>query len=417
MQKNLLVNALEKMHEVSTKALIPGFNFSGRVTVEVQSSKVLFISSNGCISVQYEITKDEDSNISGGDRGTVTTDAVKLRDSVRKIATEKATTPIELFDDGNMLLIRDAESKRKKIVKLPRESEHHKVSIIKKPDGDSLFLETDHLLRAIKTVVPFQSPKGYKLEYQVVCFHWIKKEVKAICGDCALFAVFTFPRHKKDMNKREMKRTLPCAQLSVLSNLLVDTQEIELIWKDKATLWLRGENIEAVIRGIPDIDYVDYGQHAYRFDEATAYADVKIADLTEVSELLGVLHDKEREEQGKCHSCMVTAPSIDEHIKFEITKDQGKFQCEYEIPATYHDLGDQPGFKSRYAHLFFDIPAHVARHPYLRFYLIKEVGTVNVRDVDLGDPDDNGIPIELEEPDSCSLSFFFASVKDDEEDE
>jgi DNA polymerase III sliding clamp (beta) subunit (PCNA family) len=417
MQKDLLVNALEKMYDVSTKALIPGYNFSGRVTIEVQTSKVLFASSNGCISVQTEVTKDDDPNIAGADRGVVTTDSVKLRDAVRKIATEKVTTPIELFDDGNMLLIRDAESKRKKLVKLPRESDHHKLSIIKKPDGDSVFLETDHFLRSIRTVVPFQSTRGYKLEYQVVCFHWIGKDVRVICGDCSLFAVFTFPRHSKDMNKREMKRLIPCAQLSVMSSLVVDASELELVWKDKSTLWIKGDGIEMIVRGIPDIDYVDYNKHAYRFDEANAYADVKISDLTEVSELLGVLRDKEREEQGKCHSCMVTAPSIDDHIKFEITKDQGKFQCEYEIPATYHDLGDQPGFKSRYAHLFFDTPVHVARHPYLRFYLIKEIGTVNVRDVDLGDPDDNGVPVELPEPDNCSLSFFFASVKDDEEDE
>jgi len=417
-QKNLLINALEKMYDVSTKALIPGFNLTGRVTIEVQSSKVIFASSNGCITVQTEVTDADDPNIKGGTRGVVTTDAVKLRNSVAKIATADGSTPIELYDDGNTLLIRDSTSKRKKLVKLPRESEHHKISVIKKPDGDSSFMETDHFLRGVKTVIPFQSTRGYKPEYQVVCFHWTGKESRIICGDGGLFAIFTVKRHLSDTTKREINRTIPTVQLAVIASLVQNSSEVEMVWKDKAVLWIKDDSgVELIARGLPDIDYVAYHEHSYRFDDAKAYADIKISDLTEVSDLLGVLRDKEREEQGKAHSCFFTAPSQDGHIEFSITQDQGKFQCEYEIPAVYHDLGTQPGFRSKYAHLFFDNPVHAARHPYLRFYLIEEDGTINVRDADLGDPDDNGIPMIKDEPDNCSLTFFFAAIKDDEEDE
>lgn len=419
-QKNLLMNALEKMHDVSTKALIPGFSFTGRVTIEVQSSKVLFASSNGCITVQSKITDVDDKNIKGADRGVVTTDSVKLRNSVAKIATSEPSTPLELYDDGNTLMIRDPTSKRKKLVKLPREeSDHHKISVIKKPEGDSSWMETENFLRGVKTVIPFQSTRGYKPEYQVVCFHWTGKESRIICGDGGLFAIFTIKRHSRDTSKREIKRTVPTVQMDVIASLVQGSSELEIVWKQKDVLWIKDDcGVELIARGLPDIDYVAYHEHGYMFEDAKAYSDIKISDLTEVSDLLGVLRDKEKEEQGKTHSCFFTAPSqLDGHVHFEITADQGKFQCEYEIPAVYHDLGDMPGFRSRYAHLFFDNPVHAARHPYLRFYLIEEKGTINARDVDLGEPDDNGIPLIKDEPDNCSLTFFFAALKDDEEDE
>ncbi len=413
-QKKLLVDALEKMHDVSTKALIPDFNFSGRVTIEAQSSKVVFSSSNGCVTAKYEITDADDPNIKNADKGKVTVDAVKLRDSVRKIITEDSTSPIELFDNGSTLLIKDATSKRKKLVRLPRENAHHKTSMIKKPDGDSSFVETDPFLRGISTVLPFQCRASYKFAYQVVCFHWIGKELRIVCGDGGLFAIFTFPRDARDKSKREIKRTIPGVQLSIISTLIQNSTNIELSWTDQAVLWIKDDTgVELVARGLPSIDYIGYDKHAYRFDEAKAYIDVKISDLSEVSGLLNVLHDKEREEQGKCASCVLSAPIEDGLVHFEITKDQGKWQCEYEIPAVYHDLGDQPSFKSLYAHLFFDSPAHAARHPYLRLYLIKETDTVNVRDVDLGEVDKNGIPTIKEEPDNCELTFFFAAIKDE----
>jgi len=61
-QKNLLVDALDKMYEVSTKALLPDFNMSGRVTVQVKNSSVVFTSSNGLISAKCEITGNDDPN-------------------------------------------------------------------------------------------------------------------------------------------------------------------------------------------------------------------------------------------------------------------------------------------------------------------------------------------------------------------
>ncbi len=418
-QKNLLVNALEKMHSVATKGLLPDYNFNGRVTIEVKKTKVVFTSSNGFITGHCQITDAEDDNLKDNNEpGTCTTDAIKIRDSVRKIATEDSTSPIELFDDGNTLTIRDAEAKRKKLVKLPRESTNHKTSVVKRPDGDSMFFETDYFVRGINTVIPFQSHAGYKPEYQVVCFHWVGSEARIVCGDGGCFAIFSTGRNKKDKSKREVKRTIPCSQIDIAAELIGESANLELIWKDKYVLWIQADNgVELLIRGIPDIDYIAYENNAFRFDEAKAYVDIKISDVSEAADLIRVLRDKEQEERGFCHSCFFTAPSIDGNVKFEITAAQGKFQCEYEVPAVYHDLGDQPSFRSKYAHIFFDSPAHAARHSYLRLYLIEESTVVNARDADLGEPDDDGIPEIKDEPDGSSLSFFFAAVKDPTQDE
>lgn len=418
LQKSILVKALDRMCHVATKGLLPEYNFNGRLTIEVKKTKVVFTSSNGFITANCEISEDEDPSIKqNNDPGICTTDAIKIRDSVRKISVDDGAGLIELFDDGSSLVIRDANAKRKKVVKLPRESTHHKTGVVQQPDGDSSFFETEYFTRGVSKVLPFQSKAGYMLKYQMVCFHWTGNEARIICGDGMCFAIFTAPRNQKDKSKREIKRLIPCTQISIVQDLIGDSKEIELVWKQKEVLWIRTDNgVELIIRGIPDIDYIAYENNGFRFNEAKAYADLKVADIVEAADLLGVLRDRESEEQGRPHTCYLVAPSIDGHAKFEITSDQSKFQCEYEVPVSYYNLGTQPSFKSRYAHFFFSSPAHTARHPYLRFYLIGESEAVNVRDVDLGDPDANGIPVIKDEPDGCSLSFFFAPIKEESDD-
>ena len=191
-----------------------------------------------------------------------------------------------------------------------------------------------------------------------------------------------------------------------------------MIWGDKTTLWFKSGKIEIMARGLPDIDYINYANNSYRTEEAKAYADIKASDLREVTDLLVALQDKERAEQAKTHSCFMQVPSIPGHMRFEIRKTQGKFQCEYEIPCEYYDLGDMPSFECCYAHLFFSSPSQTMRHDYLRLYLLEEtgVGVVNARDVDLGDKDRDGIPVVIEDKD-CTFQFFFARLADDELDE
>lgn len=414
--KDVLASALEKMYNVSTKSLMPNFNFTGKVTIEVKSSgRAVLTASNGCLTAQQEI---ETHSVT--DQGICTTDSVRLRNAVNKILTESESDPIELATTDDGLVIKDAKSKRRKMVKLPQETSHHNTTIVKKPDGDSFFIESDHFREGFRAVTPFQFGGTYPPVYQTVYMHWIGKETRMVCGDGAMFAIMSFPRSPKDSHKREFKRTIIISQLSVIASLVDDaTSDIEMIWKDKTTLWIKSDKIEIIARGLPDIDYVNYETNANRFDEAKAYADIKHSDLKEVTDLLVSLQDKERADQAKVYSCFMKTPSTPGHVRFDIRKTQGKFQCEYEVPVEYYNLKDQPAFESCYAHLFFTAPTQVMRHPYLRLYLIDETGAgvVNARDVDLGDKDRDGIPTIKEETDGCSLQFFFARLSDDDEDE
>lgn len=426
--KDDLVDVLEKMYIVSTKSLIPNFEKVGRVTIEVKKSgRAVFTSSNGCLMAQQEADAQ-----SGFEQGKCTTDSIRLRNAVKKIATKSPSDPIEFSVSDDTLVIRDAGSKRRKMVKLPvemGEKPHHDTEIVKRPDGDSLFMKSDDFGRGFRAVIPFQSKATYPPKYQTVYMHWKGNETRMICGDGALFAIMSFPRHSKDSHKREFKRAIITSQLTVIANLFgisiedadIDTnapQDIEMIWKDKTTLWLKSGKLEVLARGLPEIDYINYESNAYRLSEARALVDIKQSDLKEVTDMLTALQDKQRAEQGKTHSCFVTVPSSPGHIRFDIKKAQGKFQCEYEIPAEYYDLGDQPSFKCCYAHLFFSSPCQTMRHEYLRLYLLDEVGAgvVNGRDANLGDKDRDGIPVVKDEEDgNGTFQFFFARLPDDEE--
>ena len=421
--KDDLVNVLEKMYSVSTKSLIPNFDKTGKVTVEVkENGRTVFTSSNGCLTAQQEVKAH-----SGFDQGMCTTDSVRLRDTVKSIITESSSDPIELHANDGMLIIRDVNTKRRKMVKLPQEMEHHKTKIVKRPDGDSLFMKSSDFSRGFRAVIPFQSKGTYPPRWQTICMHWTGKEVRMICGDGGLFAIQSFPRHSKDSNKREFKRAIITSQLAVIANLVEDNvtdidtdtpNDIEMIWKDKTTLWLKSGEIEIIACGLPEIDYINYESNAYRLGEAKAYADIKRVDLEEVTKVLTALQDKERAEQGKTHSCFIKIPSSPGHIRFDIRKTQGKFQCEYEIPVEYYNLGDQPSFECCYAHLFFSSPSQVMRHEYLRLYLISEtgVGVVNGIDADLGNKDRDGVPVVKKE-ENGTLQFFFARLDDDEDED
>ncbi len=417
--KNDLVDVLERMHTVSTKSLIPNFDFTGRVTMEVKKSgRTVFKSSNGCVTAQQEVQAQP-----GFELGTCTTDSIRLRNAVAKIVTDDPSDPLELSAVGDALVIRDANSKRRKMVKLPQEMRHHKTTV-EKPDGDSFFMKAVEFSQGFRSVIPFQQKATYPPKYQSILMHWKGNEARFVCGDGGIFAISTFPRHSQDSHKREFKRAIITSQLSVIASLLEDNsvdintnspRDIEMIWQDKTTLWLKSGKVEILARGLPEIDYVNYESNAYRFGEAKAIADLKHEDIKEVTALLVALQDKERAELNKPYSCFIKVPSTPGHMRFDIRKTQGKFQCEYEIPCEYYDLGDQPSFECCYAHLFFVSPSQVMGHEYLRLYLISEVGAgiVNGRDADLGDKDKDGVPTVVEE--KSTLQFFFARIVDDED--
>ena len=415
MNKNLMVDALQKMCNVATRALMPKFDFGGWITVEAKGKQVIFTSSNGFLTARCKCS--DDSAIKISEEGKATVDAMKFRDVVLRIITEDESSPLELSTKGDSLTIRDPTPKRKKIVHLPIEQRNHKEKIKRPTVADLHYFEADQFRRAVAKVSNFQSKGGYKPQYIVVCFHWVDDNVRFVCGDGCLFAIMSIPKHENDEATKGFLRVAPVSQLLIINTLIAESKNVEVMWKDKYNLYLKSnDGIELVLEGIPEVDYPEYSKNAFRFEEAKAYADVLATDLSEGAGLVGVLGDKEKADQGQAHCCQLIAPSGDGLMKFEVTDKLSKFRCEYEVPATYYSLDDdQASFKSIYAYFFFETCVQASKHPYLRFYLINEGDVVNVRSAILGEPDDRGIPELVEDDSGETLSFFFAALDDPDE--
>lgn len=410
-KKKLLVTALDNITEVSTKALVPDYNHNGLATIEVRPKEVIFSGSNGHLSARYVINASDDSSVAiVNEPGIATVDTIKFRDIVRRITTDEST-PVLLSLVKGSLVIADNTGSRKKKAKLPTYKYDHPKSDIKRPTSEVAHVfESDHLIDAVKIIAPFKSRKGFKVRYQMILFHWIKDTVRLVCGDGSLFAIYSVPKHTSDANKGETQRLIHVDQLQIITNILPTSKEVTIFWDKKNTMYLETKNLQLCLRGIPNEQYIAYHNNAFRFEEAKALVDIKVKDLLEGSNVVGVLRDEEKENTGQCLSCFMRAPSKPGLVELNITEKQSKFQCEYEVPGNYYDLGSQPKFNSIYAHTFLDMPAAAARHPYLRFYLINESGVMCVRDVDLGDPGNDNIPVIKEEPNGSMLSFFFSDI-------
>ncbi len=412
-KKSLLIDALEKIAHVSTRALVPDYNHNGLTTVEVRPKEVLFSGSNGHLSARYTVTATDDTSISANNKpGVATIDSLKFRDAAKCIATQDDSAPLTLSVEKGSLVIEDASSKRKKRVKLPIDTYNHPKQEIRRPsDATAHVFESDHFIAAVNLVSPFVSRKGYKPEYTMLLFHWINNEVRFVCGNGSIFGLYTVPQHSDDKASGEKKRLVPVDQILIINSLIPTSQDVTVFWDKQINMYLEVGRLQMSLKGIPDPPYIAYDTNAFRFEEAKAIIDVKVEDLLEATSVVSVLHDKEKEGQGEALSCFMKTPSADGLMKLEITEKLSKFQCEYEVPmSNFHDLG-QVSFNSLYANSFLQQPAALARHSYLRFYLIDEKGVMIVRDADLLDEkDSNGIVKIKDEPDGSILTFFFSDM-------
>ena len=239
-KKKLLVTALENITEVSTKALVPDFNYNGLATIEVRPKEVIFAGSNGHLSARYIINASEDSSVAAvNEPGIATVDTIKLRDIVRRITTDEST-PVLLSLVKNSLVISDNTGSRKKKVKLPtyKYDHPHKMDIKRPTSEVAHVFESDQLIDAVKIIAPFKSRKGFKVRYQMILFHWIKNTVRLVCGDGSLFAIYSVPKHANDANKGETQRLIPVDQLQIITNILPMSKEVTIFWDKKDTMYM-----------------------------------------------------------------------------------------------------------------------------------------------------------------------------------
>lgn len=407
--RNQLIDAVNKMCDVSTRALVPDFNNNGLITIDAQDKQLVLVSSNGHLIARNII------NIVPESVGVATVEAVRLKNVLHNIKTSSENDLISLEDKNGVVFVKDATSKLKRVVKLPKEMyDHNHKKEISKFAGDSLVFESDHFTKGVKRVSGFQSRGGYKPEYQLVLFHCTKDETRMVCGDGTIFAIFTTPRHVNS-SKKEYKKLIPADQLLLINSLVSGSGQISLTWGDSSVFLETDNGIELCLKGLPNIKYIAYDIHAFRSSEAKAIVDIKVEDVHSAAGLVGALKDQEKIDLYQVLSCLITASDTEDHIKFEVTQKQSKCQCEYEVPAQYYNIQDQPSFSSVYAHLFLDGPASSARNEYLRFFLVDEDSIMIVKDVNLAESGENGVPRIKENSDGCSLSFFFSSISDTED--
>ena len=103
-RKDRLKEALDKMHEVSTKSIRTEYDFADRVTVCVEKEKVVFLTSNGHLDARLVLTEKDDKTITdGNETGVFTVKASKMLEMISKIKTESLSSPLLLTEDDDML--------------------------------------------------------------------------------------------------------------------------------------------------------------------------------------------------------------------------------------------------------------------------------------------------------------------------
>jgi hypothetical protein len=97
---------------------------------------------------------------------------------------------------------------------------------------------------------------------------------------------------------------------------------------------------------------------------------------------------------------------------------EGRYQCDIDVPADYYNIKNTPVFRSHYHHDFLERIAKALTAQVLRFYCIEEDGIVIVEAVDLDGnaKNEHGVPKRLNEdvPPDARLRWFFAACGEEE---
>lgn len=413
--KDKLLEALDKMCEVSTKGIQTEYSKGDLVTVNIEEKQIVFQSSNGHLDARWKLAEDTAKE----DTGSFTVKSTKIRQMVNKLPVAIPSAPLIIDEDGDMLRISDPSRKRR-LVKLQKVKEEHNRRFGKPKGGDSHTFETDLLSRGIQKVTPFMSDLGYKIKYLMLCLHFLKDETRFICGDGTVFAIFRFDDENPTINDAAgLKYIIPCNQSLIIKNLLGNTKKVTIGWGDpsskdyKRKCYIQlDDGLELVLSGIPNEEYIAYDSHAFRTGDAKAIVDITVENFIKAVSVVGTCEDKERDKQGDFLSCDFEA--IGDEVGF--TVNEGKYQCDIVVKGDYYNLNGKSSFSSHYAHKSLAEIARASHHEYIRFFCIEEQGIVVAHTADLLDKkDERGVPLVKDE--KTSLSFFFCAVdKSTEED-
>lgn len=422
-RRNDIVEAIDRMFDVATKGIKTDFRLSHRIRMEV-SDKLTLFATNGHLCAQCAIACD-----SIAEQGSAIIDAITGREIFRTIGGRGASDhkiEVELKDQS--LRIRDTNSDHKKWAKMQTLSEADTFNI-KVKKGASYSMPASELSSSINAVSKYKAALQFDQVYLMMCMHFLPNENRYICGDGMRFAVLS--RKNKSNTKVQNveqgdKWVMPCDQASIISSVLApfgDT-DVDITFPDKKSCFIQSKNMIMHLKSIPEIEYIEYDKHAYRFGEAISVIDVPRSEFLDALASVRAVRDKDSEQEGDFLSCKFVADASASLL--QILVPTGKYQCEFECPIKYYKAKED-SFKSEYSWMFLNDLANATDHEYVRFYAIDPSGVMLAEPMDLIKPNDKGefesdariavpCPAPINDKDSASLTFFFAAaINNDDE--
>jgi len=422
-RRNDIVEAIDRMFDVSTKGTKTDFGLSHRIRIEAGDKLTLF-ATNGHLCAQCTVDCDSIT-----EQGSAVFNAVTGRNIFRTIGGKGASDhkiEVELKDQS--LRIRDTNSEYKKWAKMHTLSEFD-VFNIKVKKGMSYSVTAKELSSSINIVSKYKAALLFDQVYLMMCMHFLQSENRYICGNGLRFAVLS----RKNKSNAKINDTdqgdkwiMPCDQASIISSVLSqfgDT-DVDIVFPDKKSCFMQVKNLVLHLKSIPEMEYIEYDKHAYRFGDVVSIVDVPRSEFVDALSLVDAVRDKENEQEGDFLSCKFVADSSTNIL--QVLVPTGKNQCEFECPIKYYNVKSDT-FKSEYSWAFLNDIANATDHEYIRFYAIDPAGVMLAESMDLIKPNDKGefesdarisvpCPAPINDKDSASLTFFFAAaINDDDE--
>lgn len=432
-QKKLIDDALGRLYEVATKGLKAEFKMVHRITIKAKSDSIVMLASNGYTDAQCDITGD---GYKMGVEGIVTLDATKARDIVR--ATGQSGDDELEFEkieksDSTFLRVRNtskhksAKGKKFTWARLPVLSQDHGFTISLPRKSFKHTLKAETLSSAFNAVARYKSPMQYEPKYLVLCIHFLPEETRFICGDGGLFAVLNSPNASTNsaVDEEGEQYVLPAEQSSIVAQIIEGKTDAAVYFKDAQSCCIEVDGLRLLVKGIPDVKYIAYQDHAYNFDKAKAVADIPREELQNALQLMGAVEDKSLREEGLFHSCGLTVGESGEGAFCVL---DGSYQGETHLFVNYYKVDGPAGvseFESKYAHEVLQKAAYAGTGDVVRLFCIDPEGvaiaeTINI-DTDKSDEDDRvpgaHCPKPIREDKDPTLILFFTSAYDAEENE
>lgn len=427
-KKSCLRDVLKRAKEVATKGIKADFEFSNRVRIETQANKIVVTTTNGNLDFKFAIPESSSNLLKIESTGECVAWANSLYEVVNTIGgIRNPDLLIEIAIEGDRLYIRNTETetktktKRKEVAKLATIQSSFKsidFSAPKNPVTSHEF-DSEMFLRGVRAVSKYVSIRGYKVRYQMLCLHLLNDmagtgRARFVCGDGARFGIYSQKVDKPFAT--EEKHVIPVEQLNIMSTILSDSSKISMQWKDKQTCYITSnDGMELLMKGIPEIDYIAYENHAYRTEDAKLIVDLPVSSLIDSMDAANAAQSKEStSDSEKQFRTVYMSISTNGEVNFKVEEKAFAWGA-IDDATVYKVAGDDDNFSSMYAIKFLDESIRSTKYDTLRFYCINSDGVMIVHpgNVNENDRDSKDVP-KMFNGEENEFAIFFASVKENQ---